>query len=67
LIDQADGLLIAAGAGMRVDSGRPDFRGQEGFWQAYPALRQAGMEFSSITSPEIVVDILADGGRWRGV
>lgn len=52
LIDQADGLLIAAGAGIGVDSGLPDFRGQEGFWQAYPALRQAGIEFSSIASPE---------------
>lgn len=51
-IDQADGLLITAGAGMGVDSGLPDFRGQEGFWQAYPALRQAGIEFSSIASPD---------------
>ncbi len=52
LIDQADGLLITAGAGMGVDSGLPDFRGNDGFWQAYPALRQAGIDFSSIASPE---------------
>jgi NAD-dependent SIR2 family protein deacetylase len=32
LIDQADGLLITAGAGMGVDSGLLDFRGAEGFW-----------------------------------
>jgi len=51
-IDQADGLLITAGAGMGVDSGLPDFRGQVGFWQAYPALRQSGIDFSSIASPE---------------
>ena len=38
LISQADALVIAAGAGMRVDSGLPDFRGNTGFWKAYPAL-----------------------------
>ena len=26
-------LLISAGAGMGVDSGLPDFRGDEGFWR----------------------------------
>ena len=36
LIEKADGLLITAGAGMGVDSGLPDFRGNEGFWRAYP-------------------------------
>jgi NAD-dependent SIR2 family protein deacetylase len=45
LIDQADGLLITAGAGMGVDSGLPDFRGTEGFWKAYPALAKAGIHF----------------------
>lgn len=30
-LDRADKLLIVAGAGMSVDSGLPDFRGQEGF------------------------------------
>lgn len=51
LIAQADGLVVAAGAGMGVDSGLPDFRGNEGFWKAYPALAQARMEFSSVASP----------------
>jgi NAD-dependent SIR2 family protein deacetylase len=51
LIAQADTLIVAAGAGMGVDSGLPDFRGNEGFWRAYPALRQAGMAFTSIASP----------------
>lgn len=32
LIDQADGVVILAGAGMGVDSGLPDFRGNTGFW-----------------------------------
>jgi hypothetical protein len=31
-IRTADALLIGAGAGMGVDSGLPDFRGPEGFW-----------------------------------
>ncbi|MCV2367681.1 SIR2 family NAD-dependent protein deacylase [Roseateles oligotrophus] len=51
LIEQADALIIAAGAGMGIDSGLPDFRGKEGFWRAYPALRQAGLDFQSIASP----------------
>ena len=51
LIADADGLLIIAGAGMGVDSGLPDFRGAEGFWRAYPALKKAGIDFTSIASP----------------
>lgn len=31
IIQEADVLLITAGAGMGVDSGLPDFRGVEGF------------------------------------
>ncbi len=50
-INGADGILITAGAGIGVDSGLPDFRGSEGFWKAYPALRQAGIDFQSIASP----------------
>lgn len=55
-IDFADGLLITAGAGMGVDSGLPDFRGPEGFWRAYPALREAGIAFSTIASPSAFRD-----------
>ena len=51
LISGADGLLITAGAGMGVDSGLPDFRGQDGFWKAYPALAQSGISFKSIANP----------------
>ena len=51
-LDLADGLLITAGAGMGVDSGLPDFRGKEGFWQAYPALREAGIAFQNIACPD---------------
>ena len=38
---RADALLVTAGAGIGVDSGLPDFRGTDGFWRAYPALRLA--------------------------
>jgi NAD-dependent SIR2 family protein deacetylase len=51
LLEQADALLIAAGAGMGVDSGLPDFRGNEGFWRAYPALGRAGLDFTRAASP----------------
>lgn len=51
LIKNADALLITAGAGMGVDSGLPDFRGNEGFWKAYPALAEAGIQFTSIANP----------------
>lgn len=51
LIAGADALVIAAGAGIGVDSGWPDFRGNEGFWQAYPALAKANLDFSEIASP----------------
>jgi NAD-dependent SIR2 family protein deacetylase len=51
LIDQADGLLITAGAGIGVDSGLPDFRGPQGFWRAYPALGRERISFERIASP----------------
>ena len=50
-LDEADGLVITAGAGMGVESGLPDFRGDAGLWRAYPALRRAGLDFVSIASP----------------
>lgn len=37
---------------MGVDSGLPDFRGKDGFWRAYPALPEAGVDFYSIASPD---------------
>ncbi|MEI8381281.1 MAG: Sir2 family NAD-dependent protein deacetylase [Planctomycetota bacterium] len=48
-IQSAEGLLIAAGAGMGVDSGLPDFRGTERFWKAYPPFR--GRKFSDLSTP----------------
>lgn len=51
LIEQADALIIAAGAGMGVDSGLPDFRGDEGFWQAYPPYARSGLRFVELADP----------------
>ena len=44
-------MIVAAGAGMGIDSGLPDFRGDNGFWRAYPALGQARLRFEDIASP----------------
>ncbi|CAD8077613.1 unnamed protein product [Paramecium sonneborni] len=34
-LKECDALIITSGAGMGVDSGLPDFRGDQGFWKAY--------------------------------
>jgi NAD-dependent SIR2 family protein deacetylase len=51
LIADADALLVCAGAGMGVDSGLPDFRGDEGFWRAYPPYQRLGMRFLEMADP----------------
>lgn len=51
-IYSADALIIAAGAGMGVDSGLPDFRGKDGFWNAYPALGKQNIQFHDIACPQ---------------
>jgi len=50
-ITDADALLITAGAGIGVDSGLPDFRGDEGFWRAYPPLKRLGISFIDMANP----------------
>ncbi len=52
IIAEADALLIAAGAGMGVDSGLPDFRGTEGFWRSYPPYQRLGYDFTDVANPE---------------
>jgi len=51
-IKEADYLLITAGAGMGVDSGLPDFRGNEGFWRAYPIAKRLGLNFQALANPK---------------
>jgi NAD-dependent SIR2 family protein deacetylase len=47
----AEAILIGAGAGMGVDSGLPDFRGDEGFWKAYPPFAERGLSFVDLANP----------------
>jgi NAD-dependent SIR2 family protein deacetylase len=51
-IESADALIIMAGAGIGVDSGLPNYRGDEGLWRAYPPLKELGMSFESAANPE---------------
>jgi len=44
-------LIITAGAGMGVDSGLPDFRGDHGFWKAYPMYERLGINFVGAANP----------------
>ncbi|MFC2088174.1 NAD-dependent deacetylase [Calditrichota bacterium] len=50
-IETTDALLITAGAGIGVDSGLPDFRGNQGFWKAYPPIAKLGISFSEMANP----------------
>lgn len=50
---QANGILITAGAGMGIDSGLPDFRGDNGFWNAYPPLRHLNKKFVEMATPQL--------------
>jgi NAD-dependent SIR2 family protein deacetylase len=51
-VERSDALLITAGAGMGVDSGLPDFRGNEGFWKAYPPFKKLGKSFVEMANPQ---------------
>jgi NAD-dependent SIR2 family protein deacetylase len=51
-IQKASALVITAGAGMGVDSGLPDFRGDHGFWNAYPMYRRLGLSFVQAANPD---------------
>ena len=48
---QARALIITSGAGMGVDSGLPDFRGDKGFWNAYPMYERLGLNFYAAANP----------------
>jgi NAD-dependent SIR2 family protein deacetylase len=50
-MESANSLFILAGAGMGVDSGLPDFRGDQGFWRAYPALAERRISFAEMANP----------------
>ena len=52
VIRGASALVVATGAGMGVDSGLPDFRGDSGFWKAYPAYERLGLSFVDAANPD---------------
>jgi NAD-dependent SIR2 family protein deacetylase len=47
----ARALVMTSGAGMGVDSGLPDFRGEKGFWNAYPMYERLGISFIGAANP----------------
>lgn len=51
IVRESSAILVAAGAGMGVDSGLPDFRGDRGFWKAYPPYQQLGLSFVDLANP----------------
>jgi NAD-dependent SIR2 family protein deacetylase len=51
-IRRAEAVVVGAGAGMGVDSGLPDFRGDHGFWKAYPPYERLGITFIDAANPE---------------
>lgn len=51
ILEDSRALIIGAGAGMGVDSGLPDFRGDAGFWKAYPPLKAMGISFVGMANP----------------
>lgn len=52
LLAAAQALVVTAGAGMGVDSGLPDFRGDTGFWRAYPLYERLGIGFVDAANPD---------------
>lgn len=50
-IHEADAIIVCAGAGIGVDSGLPDFRGDQGFWKAYPMLGSRRVSFVDMANP----------------
>ena len=51
VVEGAEAVIVTAGAGMGVDSGLPDFRGDEGFWKAYPPFAKLGLRFVELADP----------------
>ncbi len=51
IIKNAKAIVVTAGAGMGVDSGLPDFRGDKGFWNAYPMYERLGLNFIEAANP----------------
>jgi NAD-dependent SIR2 family protein deacetylase len=66
IISEAEVFVITAGAGMGVDSGLPDFRGDHGFWKAYPAYSRLGLSFVDCANPQHFADDPSFGWGFYG-
>ena len=66
VIREAEVFVITAGAGMGVDSGLPDFRGDHGFWKAYPAYARLGISFTECANPRHFSDDPSFGWGFYG-
>jgi NAD-dependent SIR2 family protein deacetylase len=54
MLASADSLLVLAGAGMGVDSGLPDYRGDAGLWANHAAFRHARISYDQASSGKTV-------------
>lgn len=63
---KADAIIVTSGAGMGVDSGLPDFRGDEGFWRAYPPYERLNISFPDAANPQHFGDDPAFGWGFYG-
>jgi NAD-dependent SIR2 family protein deacetylase len=52
LIAKHKQLLITCGAGISVDSGLPDYRGNEGLYKSYPPFRKLNVSFTDCANPK---------------
>ena len=50
VIEDAESILVLAGAGMSVDSNLPTYRGKEGFWNAYPLYKNLQKNYAYMMS-----------------
>lgn len=65
-IRNARAMVITSGAGMGVDSGLPDFRGDKGFWNAYPMYERLGLTFVEAANPRHFEEDAAFGWGFYG-
>ncbi|WP_210499026.1 SIR2 family NAD-dependent protein deacylase [Vibrio crassostreae] len=58
ILDEADAVFVYTGAGMSAPSGAPTFRGDKGFWNAFPQYEALGMNFQMMANPRTFEDYL---------
>jgi len=65
-IRNADGIVIAAGAGMSVDSGLPDFRGTGGLWTSLLPAGMTERDVGSLTQGGCFVEKPTEAWKFYG-